>query len=110
MFPNTARVCASNVHAHALASWGSGALPKPKISSLPNWPALADALCATPASAKAAPPTCARSSRRLPACMLTSPVLVDTEAMRVGGVNDCTAMAASIMLQRLAKAIWLGRN
>ena len=42
--------------------------------------------------------------------MLTSPVLVDTEAMRVGGVNDCTAMAASIMLQRLAKAIWLGRN
>ena len=38
--------------------------------------------------------------------MLTSPVLVDTEAMRVGGVNDCTAMAAS-MVQRLAKAIWL---
>jgi hypothetical protein len=38
--------------------------------------------------------------------MLTSPVLVDTEAMRVGGVNDCTAIAASI-LQRLAKAIWL---
>ena len=38
--------------------------------------------------------------------MLTSLVLVDTEAMRVGGVNDCTAMAAS-MVQRLAKAIWL---
>ena len=41
--------------------------------------------------------------------MLTSLVLVDTEAMRVGGVNDCTAMAAS-MVQRLAKAIWLRRN
>ena len=32
--------------------------------------------------------------------MLTPLVLVDTEAMRVGGVNDCTAMAASMILRR----------
>ena len=87
-----ARACSSD--------WGSGALPMPKTSCLPNWPALADALCATPASAKAAPPTCERSSRRLPACMVTPVVLVDTPAMEVGGVNDCTAMAASMILRR----------
>ena len=32
--------------------------------------------------------------------MVTPVVLVDTPAMEVGGVNDCTAMAASMILRR----------